>query len=62
MLNCVCMCFVQLTIAIAFVVTGYQHYEFCVVKELAEPATKLEGQQWQEEKEAETVSETDKDK
>jgi len=33
-----------------------------VVKELAEPATKLEEQQQQEDKEAETVSETDKDK
>jgi hypothetical protein len=29
---------------------------------LAEPATKLEEQQRQEDKEAETVSETDKDK
>jgi hypothetical protein len=41
---------------------GYQHYEFCVVKELAEPATKLEEQQRQEDREAETVSETDRDK
>jgi hypothetical protein len=49
------MCFV-------FVIIGYQHYDFCVVKELAEPATKLEEQQRQEDKEAETVSETDKDK
>jgi hypothetical protein len=45
-----------------FVVTGYQHYDFCVVKELAEPATKLEEEQYQENKEAQTVSETDKDK
>jgi hypothetical protein len=33
-----------------------------VVKELAEPATKLEEQQQLEDQEAETVSETDKDK
>jgi hypothetical protein len=33
-----------------------------VVKELAEPATKLEKQQWQEDEEAETVSDSDKDK
>jgi len=33
-----------------------------VVKELAEPATKLEEQQWQEDNEVETVSESDKDK
>jgi hypothetical protein len=33
-----------------------------VVKELAEPATKLEEQQEQEDREVETVSETDKDK
>jgi hypothetical protein len=33
-----------------------------VVKELAEPATKLEEQQWKEDKEVEAVSETDKDK
>jgi hypothetical protein len=44
------------------VVIGYQHYDFCVVKELAEPATKLEEQQQQENKEAQTVPETDKDK
>ena len=55
MLNFVCMCFV-------FVVIGYQHYDFCVVKELVEPATKLEEQQQKEDEEEETVSETDKDK
>ena len=54
-LNFVCMCFV-------FVVIGYQHYDFCVVKELVEPATKLEEQQQKEDEEEETVSETDKDK
>lgn len=40
---------------------GYQHYDFCVVKELAEPAMKLAEQQ-QQEKEEEAASETDKDK
>jgi hypothetical protein len=40
---------------------GYQHYDFCVVKELAEPATKLVEQQ-QQAKEEETALETDKDK
>jgi hypothetical protein len=43
------------------VCVGYQHYDFCVVKELAEPATKLAEQQ-QREKEEEAPSEIDKDK
>jgi hypothetical protein len=40
---------------------GYQQYNFCVVKELAEPAMKLAEQQQQEKGEA-TPTETDKDK
>lgn len=48
------------TIANSF--KGYQHYDFCVVKELAEPATKLAEQQQQQEKEEEAPSEADKDK
>ncbi|PSN41802.1 Islet cell autoantigen 1 [Blattella germanica] len=48
------------TIANSF--KGYQHYDFCVVKELAEPATKLAEQQQQQVKEEETPTETDKDK
>lgn len=61
MLNCVCI-FCSLQLPFGCVVIGYQHYDFCVVKELAEPATKLEEQQQQENKEAQTVPETDKDK
>jgi hypothetical protein len=45
-----------------FVVIGYQHYDFCVVKELAEPATKLEEQLRQEDEAAETVYEADRDR
>jgi hypothetical protein len=40
---------------------GYQHYDFCVVKELAEPSMKLAEQQ-QQAKEEEAPSEIDKDK
>ncbi|PNF18630.1 Islet cell autoantigen 1 [Cryptotermes secundus] len=47
------------TIANSF--KGYQHYDFCVVKELAEPSMKLAEQQ-QQEKGQEAPSETDKDK
>jgi hypothetical protein len=39
---------------------GYQHYDFCVVKELAEPAMKLAEQQKQGKEEA--PCEIDKDK
>ncbi|KAJ9590214.1 hypothetical protein L9F63_016664, partial [Diploptera punctata] len=47
------------TIANSF--KGYQHYDFCVVKELAEPASKLTEQQ-QEINEQEAPTEADKDK
>ncbi|XP_069697504.1 islet cell autoantigen 1 isoform X1 [Periplaneta americana] len=47
------------TIANSF--KGYQHYDFCVVKELAEPATKLAEQQQQQQQD-ETPTEADKDK
>lgn len=41
-----------------FSFSGYQQYDFCVVKELAEPATKLAEQQQEEE----IPSQIDKDK
>jgi hypothetical protein len=56
---------VSLCLCVVFVVfcyhAGYQQYNFCVVKELAEPSMKLAEQQQQEKKE-ETQSDTDKDK
>lgn len=47
------------TIANSF--KGYQHYDFCVVKELVEPASKLTEQQ-EETNEQEAPTEADKDK